>query len=91
MKMILPALTEAGDGLLAAPKPVAQIAPRGELKYRKYFTTELRPEDLEIGYGALRRGHHRGVPFLFGYADGGSQRRKWPDTARTNTGILRFL
>jgi len=26
----------------------------GELKYRKYFTSELRPEELEIGYGALK-------------------------------------
>src|SRR5512135_3068682 len=48
------ALGSAGQGLIAAPKPAVQAAKPGELKYRKYFTTELTPEEYEIGYGAMR-------------------------------------
>jgi len=48
------ALTASGGGLMAAPAPPVQAAAPGELKYRKYFTSELRPEELEIGYGALK-------------------------------------
>ena len=48
------ALVLHGDGLIAAPNPLAQAPAPGELKYRKYFTSELRPEELEIGYGALK-------------------------------------
>jgi hypothetical protein len=48
------ALTPPGKGLIAAPNPLVQAATPGELKYRKYFTSELRPEELEIGYGALK-------------------------------------
>ncbi len=47
-------LAPAHEGLLAAPGPLVQAPPPGELKYRKYFTTELRPEELEIGYGAMK-------------------------------------
>jgi hypothetical protein len=39
----------------AAPSPIAPPPPQGELKYRKYFTTELRPEEKEIGEGAGTR------------------------------------
>jgi hypothetical protein len=48
------AMTPRGNGLMAAPKPLVQDPAPGELKYRKYFTTELKPEELEIGYGALK-------------------------------------
>jgi hypothetical protein len=48
------AITLHGDGLIAAPNPLVQAPAPGELKYRKYFTSELRPEELEIGYGALK-------------------------------------
>jgi hypothetical protein len=50
------ALKPPSDQLIAAPGPLVQpAAPQaGELKYRKYFTTELRPEELEIGYGAAK-------------------------------------
>jgi hypothetical protein len=48
------ALTPANGGLIAAPGPLVQEPAPGELKYRKYFTSELRPEELEIGYGALK-------------------------------------
>jgi hypothetical protein len=44
----------SGGELLAAPRSVVQAPVSGELKYRKYFTTELRPEELEIGYGAMK-------------------------------------
>jgi hypothetical protein len=46
------ALTPGRSDLIAAPGPVVQTPPQGELKYRKYFTTELRPEEKEIGFGA---------------------------------------
>ncbi len=46
------ALTPGRSDLIAAPGPIVQSPPAGELKYRKYFTTELRPEEKEIGYGA---------------------------------------
>ena len=48
------ALAPAHEGLIAAPGPLVQAPAPGELKYRKYFTTELRPEELEIGYGAMK-------------------------------------
>jgi hypothetical protein len=48
------AATQPGNGLIAAPNPLVQASSPGELKYRKYFTTELKPEELEIGYGALK-------------------------------------
>ncbi len=48
------ALGPADQGLIASPKSVVQAANPGELKYRKYFTTELTPEEYEIGYGAMR-------------------------------------
>jgi hypothetical protein len=50
------ALKPPGEQLIAAPGPLVQpAAPQaGELKYRKYFTTELRPEELEIGFGAAK-------------------------------------
>lgn len=48
------ALTSPGRGLMAATGPRVQAPAPGELKYRKYFTSELRPEELEIGYGALK-------------------------------------
>jgi hypothetical protein len=48
------AVTTPGEGLMAAPKAPVQAQVPGELKYRKYFTSELRPEELEIGYGALK-------------------------------------
>ncbi len=48
------AVTQPGDGLIAAPSRPVQTPAPGELKYRKYFTSELRPEELEIGYGALK-------------------------------------
>jgi hypothetical protein len=44
----------SGDGLIAAPYLPIQAPAPGELKYRKYFTSELKPEELEIGYGALK-------------------------------------
>jgi hypothetical protein len=43
------ALTASGGGLIAAPAPPVQAPAPGELKYRKYFTSELRPEELESG------------------------------------------
>ena len=46
------ALTSAKGELIAAPSPIVQPVPQGELKYRKYFTTELKPEEKEIGFGA---------------------------------------
>jgi hypothetical protein len=50
------ALKPPSDQLIAAPGPLVQpaVPQAGELKYRKYFTTELRPEELEIGYGAAK-------------------------------------
>ena len=48
------ALTAPAEGLIAAPGPLIQAPAPGELKYRKCFTSELRPEELEIGYGALK-------------------------------------
>ncbi len=42
------------EDLIAAPGPMIQAPAPGELKYRKYFTSELRPEELEIGYGAMK-------------------------------------
>jgi hypothetical protein len=48
------ALAPANEGLIAAPGSMAQEPASGELKYRKYFTTELRPEEREIGYGAMK-------------------------------------
>src|SRR5512136_253626 len=48
------ALAPANGGLIAAPGPMIQAPAPGELKYRKYFTTELKPEELEIGYGAMK-------------------------------------
>jgi hypothetical protein len=48
------ALASPGDKLITTPEPIIQAPAPGELKYRKYFTTELRPEELEIGYGAMK-------------------------------------
>jgi len=48
------ALVPANGNLIAAPGPLVQAPAPGELKYRKYFTTELRPGELEIGYGAMK-------------------------------------
>jgi hypothetical protein len=48
------ALTSPNESLIAAPGPLVQAPTQGELKYRKYFTTELTPEELEIGYGAMK-------------------------------------
>jgi hypothetical protein len=48
------ALTPRAEGLMAAPNSLVEAPAAGELKYRKYFTSELRPEELEIGYGALK-------------------------------------
>jgi hypothetical protein len=49
------ALAPAKNALIAAPGPLVQAPRQGaELKYRKYFTTELKPEELEIGYGAMK-------------------------------------
>jgi hypothetical protein len=48
------ALRPARETLMAAPMPVVPAPQEGELKYRKYFTTELTPEEYEIGYGAMR-------------------------------------
>jgi hypothetical protein len=48
------ALSRPEELLFAAQGPVAQSPAPGELKYRKCFTSELRPEELEIGYGALK-------------------------------------
>jgi hypothetical protein len=50
------ALAPARDQLIAAPglAIVQAPPPAGEAKYRKYFTTELRPEELEVGYGAAK-------------------------------------
>jgi hypothetical protein len=42
------------EGPIAAPKPAVQAPPQGGLKYRKYFTTELTPQEYEIGYGAMK-------------------------------------
>jgi hypothetical protein len=47
------AITPAYGSLISAAGS-AQTAGPGELKYRKYFTSELRSEELEIGYGALK-------------------------------------
>ena len=41
-------------GLIAAPQSAVQAPAAGELKYRKYFTTELTREEYEIGYGAMK-------------------------------------
>ncbi len=41
------ALRPSNEELMAAP--AVQTPPKGELKYRKYFTTELTPEEYEIG------------------------------------------
>jgi hypothetical protein len=46
------ALAPAGGDLFAAQNSSAQPVPTGELKYRKYFTTELTREEKEIGFGA---------------------------------------
>lgn len=48
------ALRSERDGLFAAPKPAVQAQATGGLKYRKYFTSELTPEEYEIGYGAMK-------------------------------------
>jgi hypothetical protein len=48
------ALASPSSSLIASPGPLVQPPPKGELKYRKYFTTELTPEELEIGYGAMK-------------------------------------
>jgi hypothetical protein len=48
------AMVPSGGGLMAAPGSMVSEPPPGESKYRKYFTSELRPEELEIGYGALK-------------------------------------
>jgi len=48
------ALGAALGPIHAAPKPPVQAPPQGGLKYRKYFTGELTPEEYEIGYGAMR-------------------------------------
>lgn len=47
-------LVSPGNGLTASPVWAAQTPTSGEPKYRKYFTTELNPEELEIGYGAMK-------------------------------------
>ena len=46
------ALTPGKSDLIAAPGPLIQPPPQGELKYRKYFTTELTKEEKSIGFGA---------------------------------------
>jgi len=51
MSSLRTALDPAGSELIAAPNPIVQTAPQGELKYRKYFTTELTREEKEIGFG----------------------------------------
>jgi hypothetical protein len=48
------AITAHSNDLVAASNPLFQTPAPGELKYRKYFTSELKPEELEIGYGALK-------------------------------------
>jgi hypothetical protein len=48
------ALEPRGNELFAAPRTAVQAPAPGELKYRKYFTSELTPEEYEIGYGAMR-------------------------------------
>jgi hypothetical protein len=48
------ALRAALGPVHAAAKSLVQAPPQGELKYRKYFTTELTPEEYEIGYGAMK-------------------------------------
>lgn len=50
------AIAPAGNQLIAAPGRAIGFPPpqTGELKYRKFFTSELRPEELEIGYGAAK-------------------------------------
>ncbi len=45
----LPAKSRQATARNAAPQPVEQS---GELKYRKYFLNELRPEEREKGFGA---------------------------------------
>jgi hypothetical protein len=42
------------EGTIAAPKPAVQAPSQGGLKYRKYFTSELTPEEYEVGYGAMK-------------------------------------
>jgi hypothetical protein len=46
------ALEPVSSQLIASPRSIAAPAPQGELKYRKYFTTELTKEEREIGFGA---------------------------------------
>jgi hypothetical protein len=46
------ALRPDPGNLMAAQTPAAQPAAPGELKYRKYFTTELTREEKSVGYGA---------------------------------------
>ena len=46
------ALNPDGSELMAGPGTIVQPAPQGGLKYRKYFTTELTPEEKNIGFGA---------------------------------------
>jgi hypothetical protein len=48
------AVNPSNEALVAAQKTAAPALPQGELKYRKYFTTELTPEEYEIGYGAMK-------------------------------------
>jgi hypothetical protein len=48
------AFARPSEELITTPEPIVQASSPGELKYRKYFTTELRPEELEIGYGAMK-------------------------------------
>jgi hypothetical protein len=48
------ALRPAAAGVVSAPGSAVQVPKPGELKYRKYFTTELTPEEYEIGYGAMK-------------------------------------
>jgi hypothetical protein len=48
------ALRPAAASVVSAPDPAVQAPKPGELKYRKYFTTELTPEEYEIGYGAMK-------------------------------------
>jgi hypothetical protein len=45
-------LEPVGGNLMAAEAATVQPAAPGELKYRKYFTTELTPEEKNVGFGA---------------------------------------
>jgi hypothetical protein len=45
------ALSPASSELIAAPRPIVEPPPQGGLKYRKYFTTELTPEETNVGFG----------------------------------------